>query len=169
MLDITQVTQDILHWSETFVEVPHPALGNFPPCPFARKARLSGTVRVVVGSDPYFDLRNCCRDGLGTAEVVIYAYDPEEWDYATFHSSLDQANQDFLLANDLLVLEDHPADPEIVNGISMNQGTYALALLQSLSKLNTAAEQMHHKGFYKSWPDQYLEQLFHHRADPRNT
>ena len=159
MLDLETVTNHILDWSETFVEVPHPALGNWAPCPFARKARLAGTVRVVVGTDPYFDLRNRSRDGLGTAEV--------EWDYATFHSSLDQANREFLLANDLLVLEDHPADPEIVNGISMNQGTYALALLQSLSKLNTAAEQMHHKGFYESWPDQYLEQLFQHRTDPR--
>ena len=167
MLDLETVTNDILHWSENFVEVAHPALGNWAPCPFARKARLLGAVKIVIGTDPYFDLRNRNRDGLGTAEVVIYAYDPAEWDYATFHSSLDQANREFLLANDLLVLEDHPADPEIVNGISMNQGTYALALLQSLSKLNTAAEQMHHKGFYESWPDQYLEQLFQHRTDPR--
>ena len=169
MLDIAQVTQDILHWSETFVEVPHPALGNWAPCPFARKARLAGTVKIVIGSDPYFDLFTRCRDGLGTAEVVIYAYDPADWDYATFHSSLDQANREFLLANDLLVLEDHPADPEIVNGISMNQGTYALAMLQSLSKLNTAAAQMHTKGFYESWPADYLEQLFQHRADPRKS
>ena len=168
MLDIDQVTQDILHWVENFVEVPHPALGNWAPCPFARKARLSGTVKIIVGSDPYFDLFTRCRDGLGTAEVIVYAYDPAEWDYTTFHSSLDQANREFLLANDLLVLEDHPADPEIVNGISMNQGTYALAMLQSLSKLNTAAAQMHHKGFYETWPDDYLTTLFNHRQDPRS-
>jgi hypothetical protein len=58
------------------------------------------------------------------------------------HASLDHANQDFLLAADLLVLEDHPADPEIVNGICMNQGTYALALVQSLSDLDAKAQQM---------------------------
>ena len=167
MLDIDQVTQDILHWVENFVEVPHPALGNWAPCPFARKARLTGTVKIFIGSDPYFDLRNRSRDGMGTAEVVVYAYDPAEWDYATFHSSLEQANLDFLLANDLLVLEDHPADPEIVNSISMNQGTYALAMLQSLSKLNTAAAQMHTKGFYDAWPKDYLAALFNHRTDPR--
>ena len=169
MLDLETVTNHILDWSETFVEVPHPALGNWAPCPFARKARLAGTVKIIVGSDPYFDLFTRCKDGLGTAEVVIYAYDPADWDYATFHSSLDQANREFLLANNLLVLEDHPADPEIVNGISMNQGTYALAMLQSLSKLNTAAQQMHTKGFYESWPADYLEQLFQHRADPRKS
>ena len=167
MLDITQVTQDILHWVENFVEVPHPALGNWAPCPFARKARLSGTVKIVIGSDPYFDLRNRSRDGLGTAEVIVYAYDPAEWDYPTFHSSLEQANQEFLLSNDLLVLEDHPADPEIVNGVSMNQGTYALALVQSLSDLDQRAAQMAAKGFYDTWPEDYLQPLFHHRRDPR--
>ena len=167
MLDLETITKDILLWSENFVEVPHPALGNWAPCPFARKARLSGTVKIFIGTDPYFDLRNCSRDGLGSAEVVIYAYDPAEWKYDLFHSSLAQANQEFLLANDLLVLEDHPADPEIVNGISMNQGTYALAMVQSLSKLDTAAAQMHHKGFYESWPPDYLEMLFKHRKDPR--
>jgi hypothetical protein len=167
MLDLDAVTKDILHWVENFVEVPHPALGNWAPCPFARKARLSGTVKIVVGTDPYYDLRNRCRDGLGSAEVVIYAYDPAEWAYDLFHSSLEQANQDFLLSNDLLVLEDHPTDAEIVNGVSMNQGTYALAMLQSLSKLNTAAAQMHTKGFYNSWPGDYLATLFNHRQDPR--
>ena len=167
MLNLETVTKDILSWSENFVEVPHPALGNWAPCPFARKARLAGTVKVVIGTDPYFDLRNRCRDGLGQAEVVIYVYDAAEWDYPTFHSSLEQANSEFLLANNLLVLEDHPDDLEIVNGVSMNQGTYALALVQSLSKLDTAAAQMHHKGFYESWPPDYLELLFQHRKDPR--
>ena len=167
MLDLDQVTQDILHWVENFVEVPHPALGNWAPCPFARKARLSGTVKIIVGSDPYFDLFTRCRDGLGTAEVIVYAYDPAEWDHATFHSSLEQANREFLLANDLLVLEDHPADPEIVNGVSMNQGTYALAMCQSLSDLDIKAQQMAQKGFYHNWPESYLETLFQHRKDPR--
>jgi hypothetical protein len=45
-----------------------------------------------------------------------------------------------------LALEDHPGDPEIVNGVSMNQGTYALALIQSLTDLNEKAQAMV-KGF----------------------
>ena len=76
-------------------------------------------------------------------------------------------NQKFLVPNDLLALEDHPADPEIVNGVSMNQGTYALALVQSLSDLNTKARQMARKGFYETWPEEYLQDLFDNREDPR--
>ena len=169
MLNIIQVTRDILHWSETFVEVPHPALGNFPPCPFARSARLKRTVGIFVGNDPYFDLETQCSKGMGEYEVIIYAYDPGEWTYNYFHTRLDAANRDFLLANDLLVLEDHPEDKEIVNGICMNQGTYALALIQSLSDLNEKAQLVAKKGFYDTWPEDYLQALFKHRKDPRST
>ena len=167
MLDLNTVTQDILLWSENFVEVPHPALGGWSPCPFARKARLSGTISILLGTDPYFDLKNTSRWGMGQYEVIIYAYDPVLWTYPRFHTLLDSANTDFLLSKDLLVLEDHPDDVEIVNGICLNQGKYALSLVQSLSKLDAAAEQMATKGFYHTWPDEYLTALFTHRKDPR--
>ena len=58
VLDTQTVAADILAWSETFVEVPHPALGGWPPCPFARQARLNRTIQVLTGADPYFDLKN---------------------------------------------------------------------------------------------------------------
>jgi hypothetical protein len=98
---------------------------------------------------------------------VIYAYDPAEWTREIFTPRLEAANQDFLLAADLIVLGDHPSDPEIVNGVSMNQGTYALAMCQSLSDLDVKARIMANKGFYHGWPEEYLQQLFEHRQDPR--
>ena len=168
MIDAQQLRTDILSWSENFVEVPHPALGGFPPCPFARSARLKNTVGIFVGSDPYFDLKNRSRYGMGNYEVVVYAYDPAEWERSVFSASIEQANQEFLHHCDLIALEDHPADPEIVNGISMNQGKYALALCQPLTDLNQRAKLMADKGFYNSWPDDYLKVLFHHRQDPRS-
>jgi len=166
-MDIETVTADILTWSERFVEVPHPALGGWPPCPFARSARLNRTIQVLSGADPYFDLRNRARWGMGQYEVVVYAYDPADWPYSRFHSAIESANQEFLLARDLLALEDHPESVEDVNGVNMNQGQYALVLVQSLSKLNTAAKQMAAKGFYHNWPEEYLTGLFTHRQDPR--
>jgi len=166
-MDIEQVKQDIEQWIVNFIEVPHPALGGFPPCPYARSARLKNSYDVFIGSDPYYDLKNRARYGLGNKEVIIYVYNPVEWSRELFASSLEQANQEFLLAADLLALEDHPADVEMVNGVCMNQGTYALALVQSLSDLNTKAILMANKGFYNSWPEDYLQSLFAHRQDPR--
>ena len=166
-MNLETVKQDIENWIVNFVEVPHPALGGFPPCPYARSARLKRSYQVFLGTDPYYDLKHCARHGIGNSEVIIYAYDPNEWSHELFASSLDQANQEFLLSADLLALEDHPHDVEIVNGVCMNQGTYALALVQSVSDLNTKAQLMANKGFYHTWPEEYLQALFQHRQDPR--
>ncbi len=166
-MDIEQVKADIESWIENFVEVPHPALGGFPPCPYARSARLKKTYEVYLGTDPYYDLKNRARWGMGNREVIIYAYDPEEWPHELFAASIESANTEHLLRADILALEDHPADIEDVNGVVMNQGQYALALVQSLSDLNVRARQMAAKGFYDSWPEDYLKALFHHRQDPR--
>ena len=166
-MDIITVTRDILTWSETFVEVPHPALGGWPPCPFARQARLRGTVGIFVGQEPYFDLETRAALGMQQYEVIVYAYDPGEWTCEIFSPRLQAANQDFLLAADLIVLEDHPDAVEDVNGVIMNQGRYALSLVQSLSDLDRRAQQMATKGFYHAWPEEYLQGLFEHRKDPR--
>ena len=166
-MDLDTVKQDIENWIVNFVEVPHPAIGGWAPCPFARSARMKKTYDVRIGIDPYFDLKNQARWGMGDREVIIYAYDPAEWPYELFSNSLKNANREHLLKADIIALEDHPADVEIVNGVCMNQGTYALALVQSLSDLNTKAQTMADRGFYHNWPEEYLQGLFEHRKDPR--
>lgn len=167
VLNIDTVTQDIEHWIVNFVEVPHPALGGWPPCPYARSARMKKSYDVRVGVDPYFDLKNQARWGMGNREVIVYAYDPAEWPYELFSNSLKNANNEHLIKADIIALEDHPTDVEMVNGVCMNQGTYALALVQSLSDLNVKAQTIATKGFYHNWPEEYLEGLFQHRKDPR--
>jgi hypothetical protein len=166
-MDIKKVQADIEKWIVDFVEVPHPALGGWAPCPYARKARLDRDFTIRIGVNPYFDLMNVARDGLGSKSVLILVYDPVEFPHQQFASDLKAANEEALLHNDILVLEDHPEDPEIVNGISMNQGTYALALVQRLSDLNQKAKLVAKKGFYAAWPEDYLQALFQHREDPR--
>jgi hypothetical protein len=166
-MEIEQVRADIESWIENFLEVPHPALGGFSPCPYARAARLKKSYAVYLGADPYYDLKNCSRQGLGNKEVIIYVYDPKEWNHNMLSSSIELVNKEVLLPRDMLALEDHPDDIEMVNGVCMNQGTYALALVQSLSDLNTKARLMGSKGFYHTWPEEYLQQLFQNRQDPR--
>jgi hypothetical protein len=167
MLNLNIVKQDIEQWIVDFVEVPHMSLGGWAPCPYARKARLDRDFEVTLGLVPLHDLIKLSKTGLGGKSVVIVAYDPLVHTYDDFSSALEIANKEFLLPNNLLALEDHPADPEIVNGVSMNQGTYALALVQSLSDLNEKAQLVAKKGFYDTWPNEYLTALFKHRKDPR--
>lgn len=166
-MDLEQVKQDIEKWIVDFVEVSNPALGGWPPCPYARKARLDQSYEIRLGTDVYQDLMKLASIGLQGKEVIIYAYDPTQWPQKQFAQDLESVNIGFLLPQDIIALEDHPDDQEWVNGVCMNQGRYALALCQSVSDLNSKARVMASKGFYDTWPDDYLKQLFRHRQDPR--
>ena len=167
MLDLATVQADIESWIVDFVEVPHPSLGGWAPCPYARKARLDRDFDVRLGLAPIHDLVQVGRKGLEGKSVVIFAYDPSEISYTELSYAVDVCNRKFLLPNDLLALEDHPDNPEVVNGVTMNNGTYALALVQSLSDLNQKAKSIAQKGFYDTWPEEYLTAVFQHRQDPR--
>jgi hypothetical protein len=72
--------------------------------------------------------------------VVIFAYESTAYTAEQFAVQITAANTEFLLPQDLLALEDHPGSPELVNGVSMNQGSYALALVQNLTDLNHKAQ-----------------------------
>ena len=167
MLKLDIVKTDIEQWIVDFVEVPHPALGGWAPCPYARKAKLDQDFEVRLGLAPIHDLIKISKTGLGGKSVVIIAYDPKDISYTELSYAIGICNKEFLLPNNLLSLEDHPDDPEVVNGVVMNNGTYALALVQSLSDLDEKAQLVARKGFYDTWPEEYLTMLFKYRKDPR--
>jgi hypothetical protein len=166
MLNLKTVKEDIERWIVDFVEVKNPALGGWPPCPYARKARLEKDFEVVIGQDLGSDLENLGKTGISKS-VVILVYDGHCYTANQFNKTINDLNQQLLVKRDLLALADHPDDVETVNGAIMNQGKYALALVQSLSDLNSKAKIMANKGFYSSWSEDYLQMLFQHREDPR--
>lgn len=167
MLDLERVQYDIERWIANFVEVPHPALGGWAPCPYARKARLDRDFEVRVGRNVFEDLIAVSYSELPKS-VVIFVYSIAQYDYQTFNQEIQYVNTNYLVPKNFIALEDHPDDPEVVNGVTMNQGTYALALVQSLSDLNEKAKLVARKGFYDTWPEDYLQKLFEHREDPRS-
>ena len=166
-MKLEQVQKDIANWIENFLEVNNPNLGNRSPCPYARSARLKNSYQVRLGTEAYTDMMDISREGLGDLEVVIYAYPRDFYTPEEFADIVDKTNQGFLLPVDLIALDDHPDHVEEVNGVVFNQGTYTLALVQSLSDLNTRSKLMAQQGFYNDWPEEYLQDLFKHREDPR--
>lgn len=164
-MDLTQAREDILAWITSFVERPHPALSGWPPCPFARRARLQGELDIRAGIvDPYTDLQRVNMEHWG---VIAYVYDPRTISADRFEQQIHQVNLGFLLPRDIIALADHPDSPEEVLGVCMNQGQWALAFVQPLSKLNSHANQLAQGGYYDHWPEGYLQALFQHRQDPR--
>ena len=166
-MKLEDVQKDIASWIENFLEVRNPALGDRSPCPFARAARLKNSYEVRLGYESYEDLMDISRGGLGDKEVVILAYPRDFYTPDEFADIIDKVNQGFLLPVDLIALDDHPDHAETVNGVCFNQGEYTLAMVQSLSDLNAKSKLMAQQGFYDAWPEEYLEDLFKHREDPR--
>lgn len=161
-----QAKIDILLWITGFVEKPHPLLNGWPPCPHARRARLDGQFDIRQGRiDPYSDLMGV---SMGDFMVIAYVYDRDLMTAERFNQQIDAVNQGFLLSRDIIALADHPDAPEEVLGVTMNQGSYAIAFVQPLSKLNAFARQIAPKGYYHDWPEEYLEDLFRFREDPRS-
>ena len=152
-------------WLTCFVEQPHPALGSWPPCPYARKARLDNKFEIRRGTEPYWDLMHT---DLGNLDVLALVYDPKDFAAFEFEDLVQRANQGFLLARDLIALSDHPDSLETVNGVTMNQGTWAIVFVQALTKLNSHARMLADRGYYHGWPEEYLAVLFESRRDPRS-
>jgi hypothetical protein len=155
MLTQDTVESALLKWMEEFVEVPHPSLGGWPPCPFARQARLSKNIDIRQGQDPYNDCVSLL-DYDWLKEVVIFWYDGI--DAELFVNDVVRANNT-LLAKDIVALEDHPATEEIVAGVKMNFGLCPIIVLQKNSKLNIAADQLKEKGYYHTWGQSDLDKI----------
>jgi hypothetical protein len=155
MLDQSTVESALLKWMEEFVELPHPSLGGWPPCPFARQARLSKNIDIRQGQDPYADCMSLLYYDW-SKEVVIFWYD-----YADSESFIDDTNRvnSILLSKDIVALEDHPATEEIIAGIKMNFGLCPIIVLQKNSKLNQAADQLKEKGYYHTWTQADVDKI----------
>jgi hypothetical protein len=164
-MNFTQAKQDIEQWIVDFVEKPASLLNGWPPCPYARQARLNKQVDIRQGCfNPIDDLKQV---NMSEFDVVAYVYGRERWPADEFNELVDIVNRVYLNLQGLIALADHPDDIESVNGVVMNQGTYAIVFVQNLNKLNHFAKILGSKGFYNGWDEEYLTVLFAGREDPR--
>ena len=150
-----QVKSKLLKWMEEFVEQAHPTLGNWPPCPYARQARLSNNIDLRQGIDPFNDCISIVNYDW-SKEVVVFWYD--SIDSNDFINAVNTANA-ILLEKDIVALEDHPDTEEIIAGVKMNFGFCPIIVLQKNSKLNHAANQLKDKGYYTTWSQSDLDKI----------
>jgi len=146
-------------WLSDFVEVPHPALGNFAPCPYARAARINNQIDFKFCTvTEFMTVVRESIETLTTKEVVVIAFDHHTIDPVTLQEWVSETNH-MLMPLDYVILEDHPDAPEYVNGVKMNFGHCGLLVIQRLSKLNTAADQLRTAGYYHHWDKRALDEV----------
>lgn len=155
--------EDIKKWIEEFVSVQHEELGKVP-CPFAKQAMLENKIKYVETEKIGETLSNLVDDWTDKFEVVVLytktdLYTPNEV------SDIVKRFNKLAMPRDVVALEDHPEDPEILNGVSMNFGGAILILVQRLSKLNKASTILKRKGYYDDWPKENYNDVVKWRFD----
>ena len=158
-----EITEDLLTWMQDFVEKPNPLLNNWAPCPYARQARISNAIEIVF-SDSHQLIPTVERSLalLESKDVVIVCFDHTTIGVDEL-TELVKVHNSIIMPRDYVILEDHPDDPEILNGVKMNFGKCGLLLVQKLSKLSAASEQLREKGYYNTWPDENLDAVVNWR------
>jgi hypothetical protein len=157
MLNQEIVTQAILKWLEEFVEKPHPNLGGWSPCPFARQARLNKTYRIQQGTNVVDDGTSIADNWDESKEVVIVWYE-NTLTPADLTELTQQLNQ-IIMPKNMVALEGHPNLEESINGVDMRFALCPIVVLQQADKLSRAAEQLKTKGYYKHWNQSELDNI----------
>jgi hypothetical protein len=153
----------LLTWMKEFVEVPHPSLGNWPPCPYARQARLNNKMSIV--HSHFGNLVNDVETNLhllDTKDVFVVMFDHTRVDAAML-SKLVKIYNGILMSHDYVILEDHPDALEYVNKVNMNFGHCGLLIVSKLTQLNTASTNLKAKGYYAHWDSHALDEVVNWR------
>jgi hypothetical protein len=147
---------------------------NMPACPYAKQALVDNKVKCVeinsvFGDDviPYqflAELENFSYQWPKGIEVVVLGCNPDYISALRLTEIAEQANSTFLKTRGYLVLEDHPSVEESVAGYVVNQGAWALLLLQSRKKVIAARKILEKRGYYKNWDPEYYTEVVSDRS-----
>lgn len=158
-MSFEQVKKNIVSWIENFVEQSNPKLNGWAPCPFARRSRLENKLKISKGTEVIVDTKTLISTWDDNFDVVIFVYNKEQYTVDELEACIEKINKEHAMPNDILLLEDHPMDPEIVNTVRMNQGQYILVLCQRFSKVNLASAELKEQGYYDVWSKEYYHRV----------
>lgn len=153
------IKEKLFAWLQDFVEKPSPALNGWPPCPYARQARISNNLSIVFAdSDQLKPTVDSILPLLADKDVVVVCFDHTNVDPVSLASEVVTWNNE-LMPRNYVILEDHPDTPEVLNGLTMNFGFCGLLVVSELNKLNDAADQLRAKGYYDTWPQENIDNV----------
>lgn len=141
--------QNIQNWILYTLSIPNSVFNNLPACPYAKQAYLDNKILVV---ESIQDLNFV--ELLSKYEVIVYAIDPEQiTPEELYELALSISN------NTIVALDDHPDYKEKVGEVILNNGEYALLLIQDRMKLEHARKILKSKGYYDNWSEDYLKEV----------
>ena len=109
------ITEDILQWSEKYLEPKNEYLGNVPVCPYAKKARLQNKYRILECHN-FIEFQDTIIEGAKLAkdpdiQIVLVGCDDIGYDAEELNAVIDILNR-VLVPQDIYLMCSHPHDGE---------------------------------------------------------
>lgn len=160
--NLDTLKNDVEDWIHNWVSIYHPEL-EAVPCPFAKQAAIDEKILYCYCDDE--DTVIACLKNLSSIgfdvdkEVLVIGTDPTRVSADSLQKLTNDANHSYLNYANLVALEDHPDSKEIVNGVAMNHGKWALLLVQNKNKLNKASDILKKQGYYRTWSQENIDDV----------
>ena len=148
---------------ETFLEIPHPLLGNWSPCPYLKQARLNNKIYI-----DFIEVENIYQASLNhlhlleNKEAVVLCFDHTKISFDTLETITDDINFAININIDprkYICLHNHPLHPEFVDQIQTNFTHSGLIILQDFIKLVSAGQKLKEKGYFKYWDEKAYKKV----------
>ena len=162
---LQDLASNIESWITERLSVKSEVFNGLPPCPYAKSAWLEGKVKTHLLNGEHeiqlhirAEIENYTYHWPKGMEVVVLGFDP----LSILPSKLTQILDDLkpmLDKRGYTALEDHPFEREEVGGVWLNNGEYALVLLQPTQKLSEARAWLEGKDYYKNWDPEYKQDV----------
>jgi hypothetical protein len=162
-------SQDLVYniesWINNRLNIKSKVFNGLPPCPFAKAAWLEGKVKTCY-LDGKFPLKTHIPAEIENhtyywpkgCEVVVLGFNPLGILPAHLSEILDDC-EPMLSKRGYTALEDHPFEREEVQSVWLNNGEYALVLIQPTDKLVEARAWLESKDYYKNWNPKYKQDV----------
>ena len=161
------ITEDILQWSEYYLEPKNKHLGDVPVCPYAKQARLKNTYRILECHN-FANFQDTIIEGAKLVkdpdiQIVMVGCDDIGYTVDEFDSVVDILNR-VLVPQDVYIMGSHPHDEEedepvefLETGDWQPDNEFMMALIQKYDELEKASDNLRKTGYYSHWPRDYYE------------
>lgn len=136
------MTEEMLDYLIAFVEVPHPAFGDLPVCPFVRQARVKNKIRYEVyefgeSSDPYL-VKLLTEFAAQGQHEALWIINPNKDCKSSVAYMLADELQPLLMNLGLLAFGGGPDDPHTFKGVQTRREPYSNLVIQFQDLLSKA-------------------------------
>ena len=161
------ITEDILQWSEYYLEPKNKHLGNVPVCPYAKQARLKKTYRILECHN-FANFQDTIIEGAKLVkdpdiQIVMVGCDDIGYTVDEFYSVVEILYR-VMVPQDVYIMGSHPHDEDedepvefLDTGDWRPDNEFMMALIQKYDELEKASDNLRKTGYYSHWPRDYYE------------